>query len=112
MIPLGMSNPQGTRTQGARGPWKPGCSGDRRAGNFEQNLPGGRQGAADGHQRAAGADVQRRRELKEFLALIVPAADKHGDRKRKARPLSTISVSLASDQRAPRKHSFPAVYGI
>ena len=87
----------------------------RSAGDFQQNLRGQRQGAADGDQRSARGNVQRGGEFQQFFSVLVAAADKDRDCQWQTRPLPAFCFCPSSLQRNPSKvnltHSLPHLGG-
>jgi len=87
----------------------------RSAGDFQRNLRGQRQGAADGNQRSARGNVQRGGEFQQFFSVLVAAADKDGDCEWQTRPLPAFCFCPASLQPNPSKvnltHSLPHLGG-
>jgi hypothetical protein len=101
MISLGTIDANRARAQGT------GCPGQivrRRqgsTGNFEQNVCGTRQRAADGYQGTACADVESGGELKEVFALVVSTTHEDGNGKWESSPLSSFLFEPTPDQEQP-----------
>ncbi len=72
-----------------------------RAGHFQRNPGGERQGAGDGQQNSPRAQVQRGGKFKEFLASLIAATDKYWYGQRQSFPISTLFCH------SPAGHAFP-----
>jgi hypothetical protein len=70
------------RTQRARSFGQGSGRGEGRAGYFQQNLRGQRQRTANRYERTPSGDVKGCGKFEELFALLVPTADKYGNRQR------------------------------
>jgi hypothetical protein len=110
VISLSAVNAESTGPKGTRGPGQIGDSGQRRAGDFQQNLRGTRQSSPDGYQGPSGTDVESSGELEKVLALFVAAANEHGDGQWQACPLSAFFFEPVTNQRnAPEGRTYPCI---
>jgi hypothetical protein len=66
----------------------------RRAWDFEQNLRGERQRAADRHQSTPGRDIQCSGKLQQIFALFVAATNENRDSDGEARPLTPLCFGI------------------
>jgi hypothetical protein len=98
VIPLSTVDAESTGPESTRSPGQIGDGGQWRAGNFQQNLRAARQSPPYGHQGPSGTDVKGSGKLKEVLALFVPAANKYGNGKWQAWPLSAFFFGPVSIQ--------------
>ena len=90
MIAIGVRDPECARAQIAGRLGQRVGHGQGRAGDFQQNLRGERQRAANGDQGATGGDVQRGGELENILAFFVAAADEDGYSDGETRPFAAL----------------------
>jgi hypothetical protein len=87
--------------QSARGLGQGSSCSEWRAGYLQQNLRRERQHAADRYERTPGGDVKGCSKFEELFALLVPTANEHGNRQRKARPLAALYFRLLTIQPSP-----------
>jgi len=87
--------------QSAYCPWQVIHIGKGRAGHFQRNPGGERQGAGYGQQNSPRAEVQSGGKLKEFLASLIAATDEYRYGQRQSFPISTLFCH------SPAGHAFP-----
>ena len=101
VIALRVSNADGAGAQGSGRARKRSGGGKWSTGDFQQNLRRWRQGATNGDQSTAGADVEGGGKFEEVLAFLIAAAHKDRDGQSQASPFATFVFGPASDQRNP-----------
>ena len=78
VVAVGMGDPQSSGAKIASRLGQRICGSQGSAGDFQQNLRGERQRAANRHQSSARGDVQGGGEFQKFFSFFVPAANKDG----------------------------------